>query len=423
MSSLSNFAVSIYVVHELGATQFGAFSLAYVTYAFALTASRGLATDPLMVRFSGTDLPTWRRAAAGCTGTAVLVGLASSACVLGAAVALHGTSRGAFTALGLTLPGLLLQDSWRYSFFALGRGSQAFLNDAIWVLALLPAIMFLRMSGLKSVFWYMLAWGMAGAVAAGAGLFQARVLPRVTGAGGWLSRHRDLGPRYFAEGTTWSIATQLRTYAIGLILGLTAVGTVQAAATLMGPMTILTMGMSLVAIPEAARIIRDSPRRLPRFCVLISGGLAAMALVWGAVLLVALPRGLGATLVGPAWRPTYPLVLPQTLFVVGTGAGMGAGVGLHGLGAARRSLRAMIYTSVIYLAFALAGALAGGRLWTVIGIAAAAWVGTLIVWWELRAALREAGHVPAGDRFVWSGPTGRHARPPLSLRIRRPDDW
>ena len=56
MSSLTNVAVSIYVARELGAAQFGAFSLAYVTYAFALNASRGLATDPLMVRFSGADL-------------------------------------------------------------------------------------------------------------------------------------------------------------------------------------------------------------------------------------------------------------------------------------------------------------------------------------------------------------------------------
>ena len=55
VSSLTNFAISIYVVHSLGAVQFGAFSLAYVTYGFALNASRGLATDPLMVRFSGID--------------------------------------------------------------------------------------------------------------------------------------------------------------------------------------------------------------------------------------------------------------------------------------------------------------------------------------------------------------------------------
>ena len=137
MSSVSNVAVSFYVARELGATQFGAFSLAYVTYSFALNASRGLATDPLLVRFSGTHLATWRRAVAqlhrdGRWSWAWLTG----ACVLVAAAVLGGTARLAFLALGLMLPGLLLQDSWRYSFFALGRGSQAFLNDTIWTLTL-----------------------------------------------------------------------------------------------------------------------------------------------------------------------------------------------------------------------------------------------------------------------------------------------
>ena len=122
VSSLTNFAVSIYVARTLGAAQFGAFSLAYVTYGFALNASRGLSTDPLMVRFSGTDLPTWRRAVATCTGTAAIVGLIAGLFVLGAAALISGTAGAAFLALGLTLPGLMLQDSWRYSFFALGRG-------------------------------------------------------------------------------------------------------------------------------------------------------------------------------------------------------------------------------------------------------------------------------------------------------------
>src|SRR5215813_6049356 len=153
MSSLTNFAVGIYVVHTLGAVQFGAFSLAYVSYGFALNASRGLATDPLMVRFSGTDLPTWRRAVASCTGTATAVGLATGICAVAAAAVLSGTVRAAFLALGLTLPGLLLQDSWRYSFFALGRGSRAFLNDTVWAVALLPALLILRRTGHADVFW------------------------------------------------------------------------------------------------------------------------------------------------------------------------------------------------------------------------------------------------------------------------------
>ena len=77
MSSLTNFAVAIFIARSLGAEQFGAFSLAYVTYSFVLNASRGLATDPLLVRFSGTDPPVWRRAVASCTGTATVVGCAA----------------------------------------------------------------------------------------------------------------------------------------------------------------------------------------------------------------------------------------------------------------------------------------------------------------------------------------------------------
>jgi O-antigen/teichoic acid export membrane protein len=396
MSSLTNFAVSIYVVHVLGAVQFGAFSLAYVTYGFALNASRGLATDPLMVRFSGTELPTWRRAVASCTGTATLVGLAVGVCVLAAAAVLNGSLRAAFLALGLTMPGLLLQDSWRYSFFALGRGIQAFLNDTVWGVALLAILVYLRMTHNADVFWFVFAWGATAAVAAAAGAMQARVLPRLSGAWGWLSKHRDLGPRYLAEGTSISAASQLRTYGIGIILGLAAVGIVQASATVMGPITILFSGMSLVAIPEAARVLRSSPRRLPLFGVVISAGLAAASLAWGVALLVALPRGFGSWLLGPVWRPTYPLVLPQTIFNLGLAVSMGAGVDLHALGAARRSLRVMILASASYLGLGLAGAVAGGTVGTVWGVAAAAWIGALAGWWELRAAMRESGYVHVG---------------------------
>src|SRR5215469_7666618 len=103
MSSVSNVVVNIYIARTLGAVQYGAFALAYVTYAFALNASRGLSTDPLLVRFSGTDLPSWRRAVAACTGTAMATGLATGACVLLVAALLNGTTRLAFLALGLTL--------------------------------------------------------------------------------------------------------------------------------------------------------------------------------------------------------------------------------------------------------------------------------------------------------------------------------
>ena len=152
MASLSNFVLSLYVARTLGAEQFGAFSLAYVTYGFAINASRGLSIDPLLIRFSGTVLPIWRRAAAGSTGTALLVGLVAGSCSLAAGRLVGGATGLAFIALGLTLPGLLVQDSWRYSFFALGRGQLAFVNDTIWTMLLIPSLVFVKMSGHANVF-------------------------------------------------------------------------------------------------------------------------------------------------------------------------------------------------------------------------------------------------------------------------------
>ncbi len=426
MSSLSNFAMAIYVARTLGATQFGAFSLAYVTYSFALNASRGLATDPLMVRFSAADLPTWRQAVARCTGTAAVVGLASGACVLAVAALLDGTARGAFLALGLTLPGLLLQDSWRYAFFALGRGSQAFLNDTVWTVVLVPALVLLKVTGHANVFSFVLVWGAAAAVAAAVGPLQARVVPRLSASWGWVSEHRDLGPRYLLENTSNSGAGQLRSYGVGLIVGLAAVGYVQAANSLMGPFLVIFMGMSLVTVPEAARVLRRSPTDLRKFCLLVGGGLAVAGLAWGVVLLVALPRGLGDWLLGSIWRPTYPLVLPLTISVLGACVSAGATAGLHALGAARRSLRAMIVASVAFLGCGLIGTVLGGAQGTVDGAAVATWIGAVMWWWQLHLALQEAGHLPAGHRF-WSGrpsdraagqESGRH-RSPAAARYRR----
>jgi O-antigen/teichoic acid export membrane protein len=408
MSSISNFAVNIYIARTLGAVQYGAFALAYVTYAFALNGSRGLATDPLLVRFSGTDVPTWRRAAAGCTGTATAVGLVSGLCVLAAAAALGGVTRLAFLALGITLPGLLLQDSWRFTFFALGRGGQAFLNDTVWVVTLLPALVLLRVTGYASVFWFVLAWGASGTVAALVGPLQARVIPRVSQTKSWVLRHRDLGPRYLAEGTANSASAQLRNYGIGLILGLAAVGYVQAASTLMGPFMVVFFGMGLVTIPEAARLWRSVPRSMPTFCLRYSTGLALLGLAWGIVLLIVLPKGFGHLLLGSVWRPTYPLILPLTISIMGGCIGAGASTGLHALGAARRSLRAMLIASALNVTGALAGAVAGGAVGTVRGLAISTWMGTLVYWWQLRAALHESETWNVHDRFWSSRPAGRH---------------
>jgi O-antigen/teichoic acid export membrane protein len=422
MSSVTNFAVSLYIARSLGATKYGAFALAYVTYSFALNASRGLATDPLLVRYSGTDMPTWRRAVASCTGTATMVGVIAGLCLLAISPLLSGTARMAFLALGLTMPGLLLQDSWRFAFFAIGRGGQAFLNDTIWAIAMFPALLLLRRTGHADVFWFVFAWGAAAAVGAAAGPLQAKVIPSLTAARAWVSQHRDLGFRYLLEGTSNSAQGQLRGYGVGIILGLAAVGYVQAANTLMGPFMVIFFGMGLVILPEAVRILKNSPRRLPLFCAAVSVAFALCGLAWGMVLLAALPRGLGHLLLGNIWRPAYPLILPLTISIMGGCAMAGAGTGLHALGAARRSLRAMVIASILFVVCSIVGAALGGAPGTARGAAVATWLSAGLYWWELVAAFRESDQVPDSDWFGFvramkvriKGTTGSAAALPLA---------
>ena len=172
------------------------------------------------------------------------------------------------------------------------------------------------MSGHANVFWFVLAWGAAAAAGAAVAPLQARVVPNLAGATEWLWRHRDLGPRYLAENTGGNASDTVRSYGISYILGLAAVGYIQAASVLMGPFKIIFFGISLITLPEAARLLRRSPRHLPLFCAAVSTGLTLLALAWGAVLLVALPRGLGHLMLGSIWRPTYPLVLPTALAIM-----------------------------------------------------------------------------------------------------------
>lgn len=396
VSSLTNFAVSAYIAHALGAEQLGAFSLAYVTYGFVLNASRGLATDPLMVRFSGVSARSWRRAVVSCSGTSLVVGFVAGIGALVAAVALTGTSRAAFLALGLTFPGLMLQDCWRFAFFVAGRGGQAFLNDSIWAGTLLGALLLLREVHFMNVFWLTLAWGLTASIGAAAGIVQADwLIPRPSRAGLWLAKHSDLGIRYLLEGTSNAVGAQVRGYGTDAIVGLTAVGYVQASVTLMGPFTILSLGMSLVTIPEGARLLRRSARHLFIFCILITVGLILAGAAWGAVLLITVPHGLGKWLVGSVWQQLNPLELAQIAFVMASSLSSGASVGLHALGAARRSLRVTLLTSLITAIAAIVGAEAAGAAGTIYGMAVGSGAGSVLVWHQFHKAYAEhnaAGH-------------------------------
>ncbi|WP_116209737.1 hypothetical protein [Streptomyces olivoreticuli] len=391
VSSMINFAVGIYVARELGVHAFGVFSLAWLTYGVVLNVARGLATDPLVVRFSGVPEATWRAAAARSSGAALAVGATLGAVCLLIGLGLGGDVGPAFACLGVALPALLLQDSRRFAFFAAGAGRKAFANDLVQGVALVPAMVVAARVGTVAAF--LLAWGAAAAVAAGYGFLQSGIRPRVTQARGWLREQRDLGSRYLVENVSLSGAGQLRAYGLGAIAGVGAVGAVRGAELLLGPFLALLMGLSLVTVAEAARVLRQSPQRLGRFCLLLGGGQAAAALLWGSALLL-MPDRAGEFVLGDVWHSASRLILPATLGVAGAGLGSGAAAGLRALAAARRSLRCQLFASACYLGGGIGGAAAAGTVGSAWGVAAATACGSAVWWLQLRSALRERDHHP-----------------------------
>ncbi|TVT19612.1 hypothetical protein LWP59_02450 [Amycolatopsis acidiphila] len=391
VSSLTNFAVGLYVARSLGATAFGVFSLAWVTYGVIINISRGLGTDPLMVRFSGVATQIWRAATARAAGTALAVGVGTGALSVLVGLAIGGQVGLAFVGLGIVLPFLTLQDSWRFGFFAAGQGHRAFLNDVVWGVALAPAMIFAAKHG--SVLGFVLAWGLSGGVAALFGCFQTGILPRPSAVRGWLRDQRDLGTRYLIENVSNSGASQLRAYGLGAIAGLAAVGTVRGAELLQGPFQAVLMGLSLVTVAEAARVLRRAPHRLPLFCLLLGAGQAVAALAWGLALLFLLPDVIGVHLLGSIWSGAQALILPATISVMGASFSTGAASGLRALGLARRSLRSQVIVSACYLVGGLIGAAVAGAVGSAWGVAIATTTGSAIWWVQLRAGMREHSHL------------------------------
>ena len=398
ISSLSNFALGLFVARSFGASNFGAFSLAYITYTVVLNAARGLATDPLVVRYSGdvsshgeagSSLRRWRRATSAAAGTALGVGIVVGAVCIVVGLVLPDSVGPVFVALGFGLPGLALQDSWRFAFFACGRGTSAFINDLFWTVLLVLVLVVMYVNGDGTAVRSMLAFGATATLAAVLGAVQARVLPRPLRSLWWLRSHRQLSVRYLVENLSISGASQLRAYVLGAVAGLAAVGYVRASEILMGPFFVLLMGISQVAVPEASRVFHRNSRHLARFCFFLGSVLAATAIVWGVTLMTVFPFGPGPALIKELWMPTAQLLPAITLTVAAASFTTAATAGLRAMGLARRSLRAQLTASAAYLIAGATGAVLAGAVGTSWGVTAALIFSALVWWHQLRSALTE----------------------------------
>jgi hypothetical protein len=300
-------------------------------------------------------------------------------------------SRGVLLAFALTMPGLLLQDAWRWAFFVVGEGQKAFVNDLIWLLAMLAIFGGLYLTGTTSAFTLTFAWGLGAVIAAIAGSFQAGVAPRRQLIREWVKRNWDLSPKYVGEMLAVSGTIQLYMLGITAAAGLVATAGIRGAQVLLGPVNVLNQGIRMISVPEASRALRHSYRRLWLVGLAISLGVGAGALAWGAIFLL-LPPVVGRELLGPGvWNQAHSVLVPVILLQALGASNAGAFAILRALTAATRGLRVRLISSVVLIIAGVGGAFLWGPKGAAWGLAGASFT-TLLLWWN------EAHRAIAADR-------------------------
>jgi Na+-driven multidrug efflux pump len=114
------------------------------------------------------------------------------------------------------------------------------------------------------------------------------------------------------------------------------------------------------------------------------------AALWGVILMVALPHGLGSLLLrGDNWHDAYSLVPWLVLSMMGATTMAGANAGLRALAASKLSMRVTLIQAAAYIVLGVVGALLWGAVGSVAGTAVATWFGAVLCWLQLRKALHQ----------------------------------
>ena len=406
LSSLTNFGLAILVAGSVSAAAFGAFSIALLTFSFVIGVNRATVSDPLMIRFSAAPPGELRDAVRRAAGAALVLGVGAGALCAAAGLAVHRDARTALVALGLALPGLLVQDTWRYGFFAAGRPAAATANDLVWTVVQFALVGVLLLTGHGSVLLFTLAWGGAALAAGVVGCLQLGTLPDPSRAARYWRESRHLSARMGIDFVLNMGAVNLATYLVGAIVGLAGVGGLRAAQTLLGPLQLLFSGLSSFVLPVFSRRAAAGAR-IKRTAATTAAVAGTLATAWVLVLL-ALPHPLGVALLGDSWDGARRVMLASGVVSISVAVAMGASLGLKALSRPDLLLRVTLVQAPLIVGLGAYGAVTSGTAGAAVGFAIAQAVGAALSWLGFTAAERP-GPLPAAGRHR-AGPADRRLR-------------
>ena len=309
VSSLTNAVLSFMVANAVDAESFGGFSVAFTVFALVIGAARALATSPLNIRFSGADAAEQHRAASWATGMSLTLGFVVGVGCVAAGLLLGGPTRVALVTMGIVLPAVVVQDSYRFVFFSRQTPAKAALNDTFWAVLQLGAVGVMLFTGVSSVGPLVLAWGLSGAAAVLLALRQSAAVPSPRATLVWLREQSSLTRYLVASWATQQGSAQGAMLVIAALGSVVANGALRGAQILLGPTSIISSAALTFSIPEFSRRRDQLGRRQWMIAAVgVSGVVSVLGLAWGSLFLL-MPDAVGEYLLNATWSATRELLL------------------------------------------------------------------------------------------------------------------
>ncbi len=395
LSSATNFGGSVLAARALTASEFGAFAVGFAVYLIALGISRAWSSEPLQIRFSAARGAQQQGAIRSSAGASLAIGVGVGLISGAAGLVIGGQVRGVLLALALLLPGLMLQDLWRFALVMTGRSRAAAINDAIWMTTMVGLFAILESS--LSAWAGIAVWAAGASVAAAAGSIQISAFPSLS-IRTWWSSHAQLGWPYSGEFLLTTGVTYALTFGVAARQGLTETAGFRGAHVLMGPLNVIFFGAGMQLVPTMVRRAGRSLHSMSRTVVATSTTLVAVSLSW-VLMIIFIPTRVGEMLMGDSWKETSDLVIVVAAGTVASAATSGPRLGLKALGDARRAFRVRLLLSPIVLLLGGGGAIISGAIGAAFGLSAAGVISIPIWWQQYHRSVLQISHLPdAGDR-------------------------
>lgn len=396
LSAAGNFALAIIVARSVGASEFGAFAIAFLIYGIAVAATKSVVGQPLQMRYSSATLQEQRHQINRAMGFVLAASLlvVAVAAVLG--ILVTGPVGSSLLALSVVMPFLLVQDSCRMAMFAIGRPAWAAAIDAVWVAAQFAFIAVLLIIGRDAVWMLIIAWGLAAGVSALVGGLLLRLRPMIGQAVGWMRSQQHLIRYLFGEYLLGLGAAQFGLVLIGTVASADAVGSIRAAQVLLGPLGIVATAVFQFAVPEMGSRPHLSSRGRAAFGLTISAALGLLTVGY-VVLMLLLPDRAGQALFGDSWMGAAVVLLPMGLASLASCQANGPAAVLYAMGRAQWTFRINLVKGPVMMITLIAAA----AVWAAPG---AAWAFFAIELAVLPAWLFTFGKALRDGRVVTDGP-------------------